>query len=263
MPRVLIRTIEQATAVPMPAGFAGTSTASDYFGNLTAAETPLQLHAFDLAPAHSLSFLDSAIDRIAYLWKGAVEVKGHRLQQGSSFVVEHGAEVQATATAGPAVLLVFAAGTTDRQHRAGGHTHLLPTQSVPRSDLGGPMKVAGGMHADSTCPTCEVWLHENSFPGASDEQRAHPDAGVHSHTEDEIIVVTAGQIRLGARLFDPGTALAIAARTLYSFIPGPDGLSFINFRASAPGMIAFPDRPPMDERAYWSARLPRPDCITL
>ncbi len=263
MPRVLIRTAEQATPVSLPPGFEGEASSSDYFADYVGSDVPLRLHAIELPRATSLSFLAQATDRIVYLWKGAVDVQGHALREGSSFVVEHGAQTLATGDADRSVLLVFAATTPERQQRTGGHVHLLPTQSVPRASLGAPNSVAGGMHADSNCSTCEVWLHENTFPGASDEQRANPEAGLHSHSEDEIIFVTGGQIRLGARLFGPGTALAIAADTLYSFIPGPDGLSFINFRACAPSMIAFRDRPPMDERAYWSTKLPRPTYIDL
>jgi hypothetical protein len=89
------------------------------------------------------------------------------------------------------------------------------------------------------------------------------EAGIHSHTEDEIIFVTDGGIRLGSKLCGSGTALAIAANTLYGFTAGPDGLKFVNFRASAPGAIAFRNRASMDERAYWSSRLARPVYINL
>jgi len=207
MPRVLIRTADQATPVSLPPGFAGEATSSDYFADYAGPDVPLRLHAFELSRATSLNFLAQATDRIVYLWKGDVDVQGHPLHEGSSFIVEHGAQVRATGDAHRSVLLVFAAATPERQQRTGGRVHLLPTQSVPRASLGAPNSVSGGMHADSNCSTCEVWLHENSFPGASDAQRADPEAGLHSHSEDEIIFVTAGQIRLGARLFGPGTAL--------------------------------------------------------
>jgi hypothetical protein len=108
-----------------------------------------------------------------------------------------------------------------------------------------------------------VWLHENSFSGSPEGARIDAEAGIHSHTEDEIIFVTDGDIRLGSKLYGSGTALAIAANTFYGFTAGPNGLKFVNFRASAPGAIAFRDRDSMDERSYWSSRLPRPVYINL
>jgi hypothetical protein len=122
--------------------------------------------------------------------------------------------------------------------------------------------VGGGIHADSGCKTCEVWLHENHFPG--DRPQLTPEEekrGVHSHSEDEIIFVTDGQIRLGTRLYGPGTAVAIAADTLYSFAVGPEGLSFINFRAAMPSDIKFANGMSMSETGYWQERLPRPEYV--
>ena len=47
----------------------------------------------------------------------------------------------------------------------------------------------------------------------------------------------------------------------FSLSPGPDGLSFINFRAGRPGDIRFANGPAMNEPAYWQARLPRPEYL--
>jgi hypothetical protein len=256
MARVSIRTLEQTKPAVLPSGYSGSATSREYFG---ARETHLKLQVLELQRADSLVFDEVETDRVAYVWRGSIEVRDHRLGSGSSFIVEHGRTLALSGLEGPAVLLVFAANEPNRQSRAGGHVHLLPTEKVPRSpDLGGTSGVGGGMHADSACATCEVWLHENSFPGLPESQRVDVEAGIHSHTEDEIIFVTAGQMRLGSKLLGPGTALSISANTLYSFIAGPEGLSFVNFRANAPGAIAFPSRAPMDERSYWSSRLPRP-----
>jgi hypothetical protein len=124
--------------------------------------------------------------------------------------------------------------------------------------MGGGSNVGGGMHADSACPTCELWLHENHFPPMAPLSPEAQAKGVHCHSEDEIIFVTSGQIRLGNRLFDAGTAVAIAADTLYSLSAGPDGMSFINFRAATPGDIRFSSGMAMSETQYWQDRLPRP-----
>jgi hypothetical protein len=55
----------------------------------------------------------------------------------------------------------------------------------------------------------------------------------HAHLVDEIIYVTSGEMRLGARVLGPGSSVYIPANTLYGFSAGPDGLTFLNFRAVA------------------------------
>ncbi|ALJ16380.1 cupin domain-containing protein [Sphingopyxis macrogoltabida] len=55
-------------------------------------------------------------------------------------------------------------------------------------------------------------------------------AAVHSHEEDEIIYILAGEMIVGNRTLKRGTSLFIAANTLYGFQSGPEGLQFLNFR---------------------------------
>jgi len=54
----------------------------------------------------------------------------------------------------------------------------------------------------------------------------------HSHSVDEIIFVVSGSMLVGPRRVGPGTAFAVAADTVYSFVVKEEGLHFINFRAS-------------------------------
>jgi hypothetical protein len=92
-------------------------------------------------------------------------------------------------------------------------------------------------------------------------QGAASERGVHSHSEDEVIFVTGGHMRLGARLYGPGAAIAIAAETFYSFGVGPDGLRFVNFRAGLPNLIRFKGGDTMDEVAFWRDRVGVPDYL--
>jgi hypothetical protein len=115
------------------------------------------------------------------------------------------------------------------------------------------------MFADSGCETCAVWLHGNSFPPSGPPDAEAEKRGVHCHSEDEIIVVIDGAMRLGRKLVGPGTAIAIRADTMYAFTPGPEGLSFVNFRAGVPGDIQFANGMTISETGYWKDRLPRPD----
>ena len=42
--------------------------------------------------------------------------------------------------------------------------------------------------------------------------------------------VTRGELRLGAQVAGPGTAVYVDAMTLYGFTAGPEGCTFLNFR---------------------------------
>jgi quercetin dioxygenase-like cupin family protein len=57
------------------------------------------------------------------------------------------------------------------------------------------------------------------------------EAQAHGHSTAEIIYVTQGELRLGAHIAGPGTAIYIDANTLYGFKVGPEGATFLNFRA--------------------------------
>jgi quercetin dioxygenase-like cupin family protein len=64
------------------------------------------------------------------------------------------------------------------------------------------------------------------------ESKLIPNAVVnsHAHTEDEIIYVLAGELRVGRRVLPAGSALFIEKNTLYTFAAGPAGCTFLNFR---------------------------------
>ena len=70
----------------------------------------------------------------------------------------------------------------------------------------------------------ELYLHEaRTLPNT--------EIAVHAHRTDEIILVTAGELHLGARVLRPGSSVYIPADTLYGFTAGPEGVRFLNFRA--------------------------------
>ena len=251
MPKVSVVTLDKAQPVRQPLGYTGLAEALAFYDD---ERSPLHLHLHRVSPGETLKIGPMPTDCVAYVWRGALKAGGWTMAEGSSLIVEHGEMLTVTGGEEAAELLTFHGARPTESLRAGGHVHLLPSEHVPRSGnlTGGERPVGGGMHANSACPTCEVWLHENHFPGVPSP--VTPEAaklGVHSHSEDEIIFVTAGEIRLGAKLFGPGTAVAIAADTLYSFTAGPDGLSFINFRAGTPGDIRFASGAAMSETGYW------------
>lgn len=255
MARISIGTPEKALPASPPSGMAGPNSSQAYFAR---DNDPLHLYLHRLDAGEVLRIGTMPCDCAAYVWNGAVATGGSALPQGSSLVVEHGAQAELTAGGAGAVVLTFAERAPPSEQRGGGHVHLLPQDRVPRyADT-----VSGGLHADGQCPTCEVWLHENTMPGMSDTAALEiAERGIHSHSEDEIIFVTGGTMRLGTKFYGPGTALAIAADTMYGFTPGPEGLSFINFRAGYPQAFHMKNGNTFDEAGYWRERVSSPEYL--
>jgi len=256
MAKVLVVSPDKVQQGGLPQGFSGGGNVETY---LEGDRFPLQLHLHRLAGGQSLEIGPLAVDGVVYVWRGDADVGGRQLGAGSSVIVERGQSVSVTALGEGTQLLAFASAKPSESHDAGGHVHLLPADRVPRYDADGGH--SGGLHADSDCATCSVWLHENHFPPAEPLTEEQQKGGIHSHSEDEIIFVIDGEMRLGNKPAGPGTALAIAADTLYSFSPGPNGLSFINFRAGMPGDIQFANGNSMSETQYWRDKVPRPEYL--
>ncbi len=257
MPKISVVTPEKARAAGLPVGMAGDSQVTAY---LEPGQFPLQLYLHEISSEGNLGIEALPVDCVVYVWSGSIRAGGCALAAGSSIVVEQGQTIEITGDAPNSRILTFAASTPSEGQESGRTVHILPVDRVPRSDNLGT-GVGGAMHADSGCPTCNVWLHENHFPSSEPLSEEQQKLGIHSHSEDEIIFVIDGEIRLGNKLCGPGTALAIAADTLYSFAPGPHGLSFINFRADKPGDIQFAAGHSISETGYWAERLPRPDYL--
>ncbi|EJL27475.1 hypothetical protein [Novosphingobium sp. AP12] len=257
MSKVVVSEPHKAPQVAMPAGLRGQGRV---FALVEPERFPLTLHRVDLEPGERFEVDAREADTVLYILSGGVGSCGCSLPAGSSLIAERTAS--ATVQAGFEGASIFVFSATEPGRGEGGHVHLLPRARVPSCERVSEQSDTGGaIYADSDCPTCEVWLHENHFAGAEAPTLEEAARGIHSHSEDEVIVVLSGQMRLGPKLVGPGTALAIAADTLYSFTAGPEGLSFINFRARRPGDIRFVNGPVMNETGLWRAILPRPEYL--
>jgi hypothetical protein len=246
MPKVSIVTVEAAPVGAAPPGSRGEVETRPLFD---ADQASIHAHLHRLARGAVVRIGPLDVDCVVYVWTGAADAGGRRLAAGSSLVVERGGAIDIRGDAGHSQLVAFRAAGPSPASRAGGHVHLLPTERVPRREMGAP-GVIGGMHANAACPSCQVWLHENSLP-PRDEAPGDAAKGIHSHSEDEVIFITDGQMRFGTRVLEPGSAIAISAHAFYSFGVGAAGLKFVNFRAGLPSEIRFKRGETLDEVALW------------
>jgi len=188
-----------------------------------------------------------ASGQIVYLWAGEASVGNTVLEERSCVVIEHGSSARIDAQAENTTLLVFDAGrSAPPANRSGGHVHLLPARRVQRTHECMPGAAVGAaIYADAACPTCSLWLHENTY------HLPHYKVGLHSHSQDEIIVVTSGEMVVGRRTCGRGTMLAIAKDVLYQFETGESGMQFINFRPSHPTFTSADGSQVIDEGAFY------------
>ncbi|MFT3966151.1 MAG: hypothetical protein QM690_09740 [Sphingobium sp.] len=240
MPRISIATAGRARPVPAPDGMEGGEGTLAYFDG---PHDPVHLHLHRLARDAGLRMTPHGVDRLAYVWQGAVEAGGRLLDEGSTLIVGRGGTLDMTAR-DDSILLLFAPGKEarpERPHGGGGPVRLLlPRALVPRVPDRTGSGTTGALHADGRSAPSPLWFNENSLAGRAEAPTdAEALRGTHAHPEDEIIFITGGQVRLGRRLYGPGTALAIAAHTLYGFSPGPEGVSFVTFRPAPADSIRF------------------------
>ena len=254
MAKVSLKTIDKAPRGEPPAGSSGAIETRALFNR---AADPIHAHAHQLAPGATLRIEGAPSDRVAYVWKGSVEAKGTTLEAGSNIVAEHGTALTVTAGGQGATLIDFATSARPAEAGAGGHLHLLPADRVPRIEQTAGLNIGSAIFADSRCPTCRVWLHETEFRN-QDEAIA-----VHSHSEDELIFVTGGSIRLGNAVHGPGAALFVAADTNYGFSTGPAGLTFVNFRPSSPTYTSADGSMVMNEADFFVANVGKPHYLEL
>jgi hypothetical protein len=196
-------------------------------------------------------------DRVIFVWQGDVQAGGAHMMPRSSAIVEYGTSLTLTAGNEGAAVLEFVKKDRGPGERAGGHVHLMPDEHVIRTVNTNNGKRSGMyLHADAQCPTCKVWLHENEYWDADVE------TALHSHSEDEVMVVTRGTMRVGNKLYGAGTALSVAANTKYGFFTGPGGMSFVNFRAASPTYTLADGSLVLDEAELWHKACGKPHYLS-
>ena len=195
----------------------------------------LWLVAADLAAGTELRWGTEHGDEAVYVRSGSLTVDGRVCPADGAVIVEAG--VAATATAESETSIV----------------HVGPADPLPPSDgLRGPadsegrgVRVIGpdGVWAtvddtqrtrffsDASASTNRLWLLATDRP-------QYFESSAHSHSQDELIHVLRGEIRVGRRVVGVGDTLWVAADRRYKLYSGDDGVHFINYRRDASVMTS-------------------------
>jgi len=204
-------------------------------GQVSPEGASLWLVAADLAAGAELRWGTEHGDEAVYVRSGSLAVEGRICPEDGAVVVEAGVATTATAECDTSIV------------------HVGPTDSVPPADgLRGPadtsdrgVRIVGpeGVWAtvdetqrtrffsDASAPTNRLWLLATDRP-------QYFESSAHSHSQDELIHVLRGEIRVGRRVVSVGDTLWVAADRRYKLYSGDDGVHFINYRRDASVMTS-------------------------
>jgi quercetin dioxygenase-like cupin family protein len=178
-----------------------------------------------------------------YVLEGEVEIVEHSAGPDCTVAIEAGAS-GSMAVIRQTHLVHFGSGTTTPSVQSGNSEPCIHVVGPgPRSS--GEMHrddghIISGYFLDSTCDGCDVTLLKatgDRYSGTS-----------HSHSVDELIHVTRGEIRVGQMTVTSGSTLAVPRNRRYSFrSPGP--FEFVNFRASRSEITSRSSEQPRTETA--------------
>lgn len=195
---------------------------------LSPPEYPLWLVDAELEDGATLVWDEDHGDEGVYVQRGELTVDGRRAPAGGAIVVESHAPCVVRAVGDTWVAHL---GTVDTEPPADGPFGPVDPEGhgVHVVGPGGTWRSGSleGVHAiwfaDSKCPTCRVAF----FTVAGFEAKEGP---AHTHSENEIIYMLDGGIRMGAQVHGPGTSLCIPADLRYKFWAEEGGHRFLNFR---------------------------------
>ncbi|MDE0580909.1 MAG: hypothetical protein F4124_07035 [Acidimicrobiia bacterium] len=195
----------------------------------------LWLIAADLDAGTELRWGTEHGDEAVYVRSGSLAVDRRVCPADGAMVVEAGVATSAIAESDTSILHM---GPADSAPPTGGLRG--PAESENRSvRVVGP----GGVWAtvddsqrtrffsDASAPTNRLWLLASDRP-------QYFESSAHSHSQDELIHVLRGEIRVGRRVVGAGDTLWVAADRRYKLYSGDDGVHFVNYRRDASVMTS-------------------------
>jgi quercetin dioxygenase-like cupin family protein len=198
-----------------------------------------------LEPGTELEWGTEHGDEALYVRSGELEVDGTRVEEGGMVIVESGIPAVVRAVVQTSVLHqaptaadVPTDGLFGAPAEANRGVHAFGPSDAPQLGFGA---VVGNHFADGTCPTCRI----SCF--VVDGRQSPPYfAPSHVHSEDEIVHILDGELRIGRHKLTPGMSAAIPRGRRYGFRT-KGGFRFLNYRRDvatitlAPGSPAIPE----------------------
>lgn len=190
--------------------------------------------ALELDAGSSLRWDAGHGDEALYVESGELEVDGRRCPGGGAIVIEAGAAAAVVARSASRVLQMGAREGAAAQAQ-------LPQSGAPEIHVVGPRGTFEAIEpgrdtrffADATCPRCSLWLLFTA-------RTFGYESPVHSHSQDELVYVLRGEVRVGSLTAGPGSSIFVAADQPYQFRSGPEGFAFLNYRRAGSRMTIRP-----------------------
>ncbi|MEZ4279842.1 MAG: hypothetical protein R3F21_09550 [Myxococcota bacterium] len=226
-----MRRIEVIRPEPARDGWKGGSTRARRGGpaRSVAASPPacsLWMDVVELDPGGYIALDSGQGDEALYVVQGELAVDGQICPAGGAVVIEEAAAARFEALRATRLLHMGPRPgdgdpTAGPAPKRGQRVHVLGPRGLFEACESGRET---HFFADSTCPTCSLWLLRTGRDGAY----ASP---VHSHSQDELIHVLTGEIRIGSLVVRPGETLFVAADQPYRFHGSAGGFAFVNYRS--------------------------------
>lgn len=239
---IIVAKVSDAPTGPPSAELEIASTGTCEIRNVLGGEkAPIHLNAYRLEAGSRLDWRHPERCRTLFVQGGSLAIGEKEFGRDSVIVVEADAHGAAEAGADGVAFYEFLHHRESSRHR-GGKVHAIGGGESPVTSHDG---IDSALPVDATCPGCGVWLQDTFFRV---EGRL---VDLHSHTEDEVILVLEGELVAGPRKLGPGSALSVAKNTVYSFTVGKGGVRFINYRPSRPYYLAHGSDEVRDERGIY------------
>lgn len=189
----------------------------------------LWLFESELEAGAELVFEGERSDQALYVVEGGLETDGRLCPAEGAIILESGASPVVRARSAARVLHFGAESPiASAGDPAPGQIHVVgPGGTFAERDDQRDTR----FYADSTCPSCDLFLLYTSRRFA---YRNEP----HSHSADELIHLLWGSIRVGGHRLGPGASVFVRADQAYGFQSGPEGFGFLNYR-QGPSVMTF------------------------
>jgi quercetin dioxygenase-like cupin family protein len=198
----------------------------------------------ELGAGAELQWHDRHGDEVVFVVDGELGFDTARCGPNAAAIVEAGVATTARALTdahvlhfGPAAPEPPSWGPLGRARAEGRSVHVIDREAAAL--VGDRAGHGSRYYRDSTCETCRVAFFEPFDHGPF-------VAPSHVHSEDEIIRVLDGELRVGRITLRPGMSIAIPGGARYGFRT-PAGYSFLNYRRDASTCVVAPGSPPVLE----------------